>query len=500
MNLSSRRARRRVLRHVTALLGTLLVVPAVGLAPAQAAVDLPLPPPTVPLPSVPSVTAISPVVQGAGAITSTVTGLGCSNTGATLPTQTLPCPATGSLDLTELTTLLTGGTTLVPLTAVPAPGWDFQGWTGSGCSGASATCTIDLVGGLLTGSLAPTAVFVPQSAEPNPLCDAPVPPPGVDCTAPVTKITKPVTVTPQQSGGSTKEKTATFEFKAFEPDPADESGNTASSTETTGATFECKLTGPGQTGTFSACGAAPTPGKQTYTNLADGGYTFSVQATDSEGNTDATPETFTWKVDTTAPDTTIVRGPKAWLLAKSATFSYSSTEPEGDTFSCTYDGFGRECASGGVTTIGVGEGTHTFGVAATDAVGNEDTTPATRSFTLPRNNTALRHSKGWKKTTVKGAFLKTASVSTKKGAKLTTSADGVRRIALVVSKGKGFGTVKVMLGKKTLKKISLASTRPAKKKVITVAKLGAPTSGRVSVVVVSSGKKVVIEGLGLATR
>ena len=64
---------------------------------------------------------------------------------------------------------------------------------------------------------------------------------------------------------------------------------------------------------------------------------------------------------------------------------------------------------------------------------------------------------------------------------------------------KGFGTVKVMLGKKTLKKVSLAHKRNVKKKVIAIATFPTPVNGKVTVQVVSQGKKVVVEGLGIAT-
>ena len=100
---------------------------------------------------------------------------------------------------------------------------------------------------------------------------------------------------------------------------------------------------------------------------------------------------------------------------------------------------------------------------------------------------------------VKGTFLNTASTTTKKGAKLSTKATGITRIALVASKGKGHGVVKVMLGKKTLKKVNLAQQRNVKKKVVPIARFSSPVSGKVTVQVVSQGKKVVIEGFGIAT-
>src|ERR1051325_372093 len=54
-------------------------------------------------------------------------------------------------------------------------------------------------------------------------------------------------------------------------------------------------------------GGAYTTATSPYSTgvLADGSHTFSVRATDPAGNTDATPATHTWTIDTRAPNTTI---------------------------------------------------------------------------------------------------------------------------------------------------------------------------------------------------
>lgn len=61
---------------------------------------------------------------------------------------------------------------------------------------------------------------------------------------------------------------------------------------TTGVTFECRLD---KTGDWKAC-----PG--TYTvDVTDGSHTIEVRAKDGAGNVDATPDTFTWVVQTGGP-------------------------------------------------------------------------------------------------------------------------------------------------------------------------------------------------------
>jgi len=58
------------------------------------------------------------------------------------------------------------------------------------------------------------------------------------------------------------------------------------------ASFECDL---------DSVGFSPCTSPQDYTGLSDGSHTFQVRAVDVSGNTDATPATFTWTVDTTGP-------------------------------------------------------------------------------------------------------------------------------------------------------------------------------------------------------
>ena len=158
---------------------------------------------------------------------------------------------------------------------------------------------------------------------------------------------------------------------------------TFSSDEDPNATFECKLDGPGTTtGTFTSC-TSP----QSYTDLADGDYTFSVKATDAAGNTDATEASLILTVDTAAPETTIDDGPGT-TNDGTADFEFSTNEdPLGATFECKLDGPGTTTGTFTPCTSpqsypGLSDGEYTFSVKTTDAAGNTDASEATEAFTV----------------------------------------------------------------------------------------------------------------------
>jgi hypothetical protein len=482
------RARGRALRLVVAVLGVVLVVPPLAMSPTSAAThridrapssaDALLPPGVLPTDSV-----LAPVMSGAGSITGPA-GMACSNVSAT--TQ-VPVPCGDPLTYGELSGLLGLVTSLsTTLTPSAAPGWSFDSW--ANCpSVVGDNCVVLL--SLVSTLQEPVAKFLPAGDPSLPgACDSPLPIPGSDCSAPDTTITTSPKVTADKK---TKETTAAFAFKAYETD----SSGKATTTETTGATFECQLTGPGQTGGFAAC-TSP----KGYENLADGQYTLSVKASDTADpkNTDQTPATFTWTVVTTEPNTLITSGPSRWALARKATFGLAISPAGTASYRCSLDGAGRLC-TGNSATVRFASGTHTFAAQGSDSLGNEDKTPATRTFTMPVNNTDLA-GKGWTKVKQKGHFLKTFSTTKKKGAVLKYRSSSIKRVALVVTKGKRYGVVKVYLGKHLLKKVSLAAKRTKKMKVVNVAGFSTARAGTITVKVVSSGKPVVIEGLGVASR
>jgi large repetitive protein len=108
---------------------------------------------------------------------------------------------------------------------------------------------------------------------------------------------------------------------------------------------------------------------------------------DAAGNPLAADEVWTFTTaaplaDTTPPDTTITSGPSGTVKSRDATFTFSSTEPSNANFQTRLDGGNWE-ANGTATSksyTNLANGTHTFDVKATDAAGNEDPTPASRSW------------------------------------------------------------------------------------------------------------------------
>ena len=199
---------------------------------------------------------------------------------------------------------------------------------------------------------------------------------SVECT-PVIDATPPNTTIDSGPSGATTDNHPTFTFSSDEP----------------GSTFECRLDGPGAaTGSFASC-ASP----KSYTALADGDYTFQVRATDPASNTDPTPASRAFTVDTTPPNTTIDAGPSGTTNDNAPTFTFSSDEP-GSTFECKVDSgpFGA-CSGPGEsnTTFALADGPHAFEVRATDPAGHTDLTPASRAFTV---DTALEGSATAKKT------------------------------------------------------------------------------------------------------
>jgi hypothetical protein len=148
-------------------------------------------------------------------------------------------------------------------------------------------------------------------------------------------------------------------------------------TSTESGSISCSLDGSA----FAGC-ASP----KTYSGLAEGSHNFQVKATDSANNTDPSPATYTWTIDTTPPDTTITSNPPEVSTSTTASFSFVSSET-GSTFACSLDGNAFSSCASPQTYSNLSTGSHTFRVRAIDAAGNFDTTPASYTWTIAISDT-----------------------------------------------------------------------------------------------------------------
>jgi hypothetical protein len=118
-----------------------------------------------------------------------------------------------------------------------------------------------------------------------------------------------------------------------------------------------------------------------FTSVSDGSHTYTARATDKAGNTSADSEPLALSIDTVAPDTVITSSPSNPTNSASAAFQFRSAE-ENSTFECKLDGGAYEPCEPGKEYTGLSDGEHVFLVRAVDAAGNEDRSPASRTFVV----------------------------------------------------------------------------------------------------------------------
>src|ERR687891_1850085 len=138
---------------------------------------------------------------------------------------------------------------------------------------------------------------------------------------------------------------------------------------------------PAGAGTWTNVGSADTTSPYSVsfvtTAVTDGLYDVRAVATDVAGNVES-PASRTFTIDTTPPQTTIDSNPADPTSSGDADFTFSASEG-GSTFQCRLDGGSWGACTSPESYAGLADGSHTFDVRASDAVGNTDATPA--SFT-----------------------------------------------------------------------------------------------------------------------
>lgn len=147
---------------------------------------------------------------------------------------------------------------------------------------------------------------------------------------------------------------------------------------------------------------------------------------------------------------------------------------------------------------GVPGSTYCLKVRAKDKLANLGGWSGERCTAVPLDDRNLRASAGWTNAKVAGSYLGTVRRATVKGQTLSAKVR-TKRLALVVARCPSCGVVDVYFGKTKLKRISLAG-RAKSKVFVPVKTFGSVRSGTVRIVVVSRGKKVVIDGLATSQK
>jgi len=172
----------------------------------------------------------------------------------------------------------------------------------------------------------------------------------------------PTTAITSGPSGPTPQATATFEFTATDKDPFN---------------FQCWIeNSPNESN------PAPCTSPYISATLPDGDYTFHVLAADKYGNSRGALSQFT--VDTNVPETQVDSpGDVVTTSTPSLTFSSPDTDVAPNGFFCRFDeGNFFQCQSPVIPNPPLSNGQHTFEVAAIDAAGNFDQTPASVTFTV----------------------------------------------------------------------------------------------------------------------
>ncbi len=244
-----------------------------------------------------------------------------------------------------------------------------------------------------------------------------------------------------------------------------------------------------------------------------GTWPAALTITDNTGAVSA-PRTVTISaLDPTPPTGVLITGPTSlseeFQVQKPLALTWTATDLESAIVSYTLSYraapiggllaapvvFGTTTATGTTFTMNPGY-TYCFTVTARNNVGLTASSPE-RCTALPLHSYNLTAKGTWAKKSKSGYFLNRYRTATVKGATLTKSVVA-KRIAIVATRGSGMGTVAVYLGTTKLKTIKLAASVKRKRQVIAVAAFTKARKGTVKIVVTSSGKPVIIEGLGIS--
>ena len=265
----------------------------------------------------------------------------------------------------------------------------------------------------------------------------------------------------------------------------------------------------------TGCSAILNGTKPTY-KLGPADYNHrmkvTVTATNSAGSSSADSATTERVTDTTAPVAPRVTKPqRAQTLMPRLNVAWARAE-ENATYDVRYRKSNARGSFGdhGSLVSGTPErsarlrpargNTYCFSARATDTAGNISGWSNERCTVVPLDDRDLRAAGGWKRASAKAFYLKTSTKTTSRGASLVVNDVAVREILVVAQTCPNCGKVEVLFNDKRVGTIDLESSRALDKQVLQVARFTSLRRGNVSLVVLSRGAPVRIDGLVTAVR
>lgn len=263
-----------------------------------------------------------------------------------------------------------------------------------------------------------------------------------------------------------------------------------------GSTFSCTLDG----GTPHPC-ASPA----SYPAVSDGAHTFTVVAT-ANGQTDPSPASFAWTVDTVAPVVTITA--PSTVIQQSRSFRVEWTVDDANSVptqrvlmrsASTAQAFGgwsvwATKSSPGATFTGGAGWTYCFVIEAFDAAGNRAVNQGQRCAAVPLDDRWTPASR-FERRTVPGFFDATGSVARSGGASMTLTNIRAREIDMRVQMCEACRYIDVYWNGQRIKQMSLYTTNPRMISV-TLANLPSVQIGTLRLVVVSP--VIVVDSIGVS--
>jgi hypothetical protein len=265
-----------------------------------------------------------------------------------------------------------------------------------------------------------------------------------------------------------------------------------------GTTFTCRLNG----GAAQAC-ASPWRGS----GLPSGAYHLVVEAREPSGQRTVTSHR--WQVDATAP-VVKVSGPGAVTLADRATVTYGATDADGVVsydvryrrarFDRGFEAWVRpdtwQATKATSRSISVPRGyEYCFSVRARDTLGNTSAWSPSRCTSRPLDDPSLRASAGWTRATGTSFLDGTISRTTTKGAELTRAEVRATRMWLIATRCASCGSVDVFVGSTRVGRVDLSSDATRRQQVIALPASTSIRTGKLTIRVTSSGKRVEIDGI-----